>query len=68
MEVPTAPDLVLKETAVGFLDPLRQVAEEYESRYHGVLQHRDIFYLDEFAFIAWGGSQRHLLKHIGIEL
>ena len=68
MEVPVLAYLVFQKTAVGFLNPLWQIAEEYECRDDGILEHRDVFYLHEFAFVAGRRSDGDLLKHVGVEL
>lgn len=68
VEVPVFAYLVFQKTAVGFLDPLWQITEEYECRDDGLLEHRDIFYLHEFAFVAGRRSDCDLLKHVGVEL
>lgn len=50
-EVPVLAYLVLEEAPVWLLDPLREVAEEDKRRYDGILEHRYVFDLDEFAFV-----------------
>lgn len=68
VEIPFLPYLVLKIAAVWLLDPLRQVAEEYECRYRRAFEHGDILDFDELAFVCWGRVGRYDLEHICVEL
>ena len=53
-KIPVLADLVLKETFVRVLDPLRQVTEEHERRHAARRKLGDIFDLDIFTFIGGG--------------
>ncbi len=53
-EVPVLADLVLEVAAVGFLDPLGEVAEEDEGGHLCVFEHGDVLYLDELSFVGGG--------------
>ena len=68
VEIPLLAYLVFQETSIGFLHPLRQVAEKDECRYDGVFQHRDVFDFYEFSLVAGRRSHGDLLKHIRVEL
>lgn len=68
VEIPTLAYLVLKEAAIGLLDPLRKIAEEDKCRNIRVFQHRDIFDLHEFTFVRGRGCYGYLLEQITIQL
>ena len=68
VEVPFIANLIFEESAIGFLDPLREIAEEHESRDNRILKHCDIFDFYKFALITRWRSNRDLLQHVSIQL
>ena len=68
VEIPCLAYLVLKITAIGFLDPLGKVAEEYECGYRRTLEHGDVFDFDKLALVGGGRVGTDCLEHDGVEL
>ena len=54
-EVPVFTNLVFEIAAVGLLDPLREIAEEYKRGYLRSLEHGDIFDLHVLALVGGRG-------------
>ena len=67
-ELPVLAYLVLEVAAVGFLYPLREVAEEDECRHLRAFEHGDIFDFHKLALVAWRGICGDVLLHYGVEL
>ena len=68
VEVPAFTYLVLQETTVWLLDPLRQITEEDEGGDYGFFEHGHIFYFHEFSLVGGGRCGAYHLKHISVEL
>ena len=68
VEVPCISYLVLQIAAVGFLDPLRQIAEEDEGWNRRALEHRDILDFDKFTLVGRWRISGDRFEHHGVEL